>query len=187
MKVIIRIALLAGLLVAIGLAGCQKAPAAASQPAAAAAPAAGGARTVSAAGVTMEYNVVGSNIEITLRAQTAGWVAVGFDPQTLMKGANFIMGYVKDGKAVVADHFGNQLTGHAADETLGGKDNIANASGKEENGTTEIRFTIPLDSGDQYDKPLGKGKHVVLLAHGDGDDFVTQHKPNARGKVTIEL
>ncbi len=148
---------------------------------------AAGFKEVTAAGVTFDWKITGSNIEIGLKARTSGWVAVAFDPTTLMKGANFIIGYVKDGKVFVADQFGNQLTNHAADTTLGGQDNVTNVSGKEENGVTEIHFTIPLNSGDQYDKPLAAGKHVVLLAHGDGDDFETPHKPDARAKLTLEL
>ncbi len=172
--------------------GCQKsatqaAPAMSAAPAASAAPATPGFKQTSAAGVTMEWKITGPNIEIKLRAQTTGWVGVAFDPTSMMKGANFIIGYVKDGQAHVADHFGNQLTNHEPDTELGGKDNLSAVSGKEENGVTEIAFTIPLDSGDKYDKPLGAGKHVVLLAHGNGDDFETPHQPNARAKISVEL
>ena len=186
MKTILRFALLLSLAAVLALAGCQKRAPQSAAPAAAA-PAAPGFKQASAAGVTMEWKISGPNIEIRLRAQTTGWVAVGFDPSSLMKGANFIIGYVKDGKAAVADHFGNQLTNHAADATLGGKDDVTGVSGKEENGVTEISFRIPLASGDQYDKPLGAGKHVVLLAHGDGDDFETPHQANARAKISVEL
>jgi hypothetical protein len=176
----------------LALAGCQKkeaapaaGPAMTASPAMTAAPA--GVKQATAAGVTFEWKFDGSNMDITLRAQTTGWIGVAFDPTTLMKGANFIIGYVKDGKAVVADHYGNQLTSHAPDTSLGGQDNVSNVSGKEENGVTELHFTIPLDSGDKYDKPIGPGKHTVLLAHGDADDFATQHKPDARAKIVLEL
>jgi hypothetical protein len=189
MNTILRYVVLLTLGFALVLAGCQKktetaAPAASAAPAAPATP---GFKQASAAGVTMEWKITGPNIEIKLRAQTTGWIGVAFDPQSLMKGANFIIGYVKDGQVSVQDHFGNQLTGHAPDTELGGKDDVTNVSGKEENGVTEIGFTIPLASGDQYDKPLGAGRHVVLLAHGAADDFETPHEPDGRAKISVEL
>lgn len=181
MKITLRTVWLFAFFAGFVLAGCQKA----------AAPVvsftASGAKQVTAAGVTFDWKITGPNIEIGLKAQTTGWVAVAFDPVNMMKGGNFIIGYVKDGTVFVADQFGNQLTNHVLDTSLGGQDNVTNASGKEENGVTEIRFTIPLSSGDRYDKPLGAGKHVVLLAHGDGDDFETPHKPDARAKLRLEL
>jgi len=184
MNITLRTVFLFALFVMLVLAGCQKKE---SSAAPAVSVSATGAKQVTAAGVTFDWKITGPNIEIGLKAQTTGWVAVAFDPTSLMKGANFIIGYVKDGKPFVADHFGNQLTNHAADTSLGGQDNVTNVSGKEENGITEIRFTIPLSSGDQYDKPLGAGKHMVLLAHGDGDDHQTPHKPDARAKLNLDL
>lgn len=124
MKIAVRFALLTLLVAALGLAACQKkAPAGATVTVNAA-----GAKEDTTAGVTFDWRVVGSNIEIGLKAATTGWVGVGFDPQTLMKGSNFIIGYVKDGQVFVVDHFGNQLTNHALDATLGGQDNVAGHS-----------------------------------------------------------
>ena len=62
---------------------------------------------------------------------------------------------------------------------MGGSDDISAASGDETDGTTTIRFTIPLDSGTPGDKPLVPGNTVeVLLAYGpdDADDFDGYHR-----------
>ena len=190
MRINYRYPLFLALAAVLALAGCQKkeaapvaGPAMTASPAKTAAPA--GVKQATAAGVTFEWKFDGSNMDITLRAQTTGWIAVGFDPTTLMKGANFLIGYVKDGKAVVEDDYGDQLTRHVSDTSLGGQDNVSNVSGKQENGITELHFTIPQSSGDKYDQPIGPGKHTVLLAYGPAADFVTRHE--SRAKIVLEL
>ena len=57
-----------------------------------------------------------------------------------------------------------------------------------QNGVTELRFTIPLDSGDRYDRVLAAGKtYKVNLAYGrqGQDNFNAYH--GARTQVEITL
>jgi molecular chaperone DnaK (HSP70) len=105
-----------------------------------------------------------------------------------MKDANFIIGYVKDGKAVVKDHFGDGENSHAEDAKSGGKDDITNISGKESDGVTEISFTIPRNTGDTYDAVLNPGQEAsVMLAYAAGmDSFLTRHKYRTHLKVNLE-
>ena len=138
--------------------------------------------------ITLKWKVEGETLKVKVSAPTTGWVAVGFDPSHAMKGANIIIGYVKNGKVEIRDDFGNGPMSHKADTEMGGKDDITYKSGKEENGTTEISFTIPLNSGDDQDKPLVPGKtYKVILAAGanDADDFSSRHKKI--GSVEIKL
>lgn len=119
------------------------------------------------------------SIDIKLVAPTTGWVAVGFNPETgrTMKGANLIIGFVRAGKAEVLDHFGTMKDKHKDDDKIGGQSNISNVSGSEEKGTTEVAFTIPVDSGDAKDAALSlDGDNVVLLAYGNSDRTVLKHK-----------
>ena len=121
----------------------------------------------------------GGNLAVELTGPTTGWVAVGFDPSVMMLDANIIIGYVSGGNAFIRDDFGWQTTSHRADTLLGGTDDVIIDGGSESGGETQIRFTIPLDSGDQYDKPLVPGNsYTVLLARGPNgaDDFSTQHE-----------
>jgi len=121
-------------------------------------------------------------------APTTGWVAVGFHPTDEMKDANIIIGYVKDGDVYVTDEFGVGKYSHLPDTLLGGEDNVTNRAGAETVGRTEISFTIPLDSGDPYDRPLAVGKsYMVMLAYGpdDADDFQTRHERRTHLNVKL--
>jgi hypothetical protein len=105
-----------------------------------------------------------------------------------MLGANIIIGYVSSSTTYIRDDYGWQTFSHRADTLLGGTDDVVIDGGMEAGGETEIQFTIPLDSGDSYDKPLVPGStYTVLLAHGaDGvDDFSTQHEYATMTEIQI--
>ena len=181
------------LLAGCGGGGRQEAPAESKESAEAAADAAPAAATneqgfqeVTSSDIRFQWKVDGSNLQVVVRAPTQGWVGVGFDPTNLMKDANFIIGYVADGQASFSDQFGTQLTAHASDESLGGQVNVGTPSGTEADGATELSFTIPLDSGDQYDRALAAGQsYDVLLAYGPNDDFEMIHQ--VRVEVQMQL
>ena len=142
---------------------------------------------VEAKGVNFAWKVEGDTLHAKMSAKTKGWVAVGFNPSKKMKDANFILGYVKDGKGIVVDHFGDKATGHVEDKKKGGSDDVTLVSGTEEGGVTTIEFTIPMNSGDKMDGTLSKdGDTVLLLAYGpDRDSFKPRHK--ARATLTVNL
>jgi len=138
--------------------------------------------------ITLSWMVDGKMLHVKVSAPTTGWVAVGFDPKSHMEGANLILGYVKDGQVHIEDDYATQPYGHASDVSLGGTDNVTDAAGTESGGVTEISFTIPLDSGDQYDRVLVPGQtYKIILAHGaDGvDDFITHHAEHKEASITI--
>ena len=128
-------------------------------------------------GFIFEWKVISNtNLKVKLSAPTTGWVAVGFDPSTGMKGANIIIGYVNAGGVEIVDAYAHKLTNYDSDINLGGQDNISNKTGIESGGRTLLEFTIPLNSGDAQDKVLTKGAtHTLLLAYGDSDDRLKQH------------
>jgi hypothetical protein len=115
-------------------------------------------------------------------------VAVGFDPDSMMLGANIIIGYVSSGTPTLRDDYGWQLTSHRDDQLLGGTRNVTVDGGTESAGTTEIMFTIPLNSGDSYDKVLVPGgSYPILLAMGPNgaDDFSIQHIAVAVAQINL--
>ena len=54
---------------------------------------------VEAKGVSFSWKDDGDTLHGKMSAKTKGWVAVGFNPSSKMKDANYILGYVKDGTA----------------------------------------------------------------------------------------
>ncbi len=137
--------------------------------------------------MTFSWTVGDGVLQVKITGKTKGWVAVGFNPVKMMKGANFIMGYVKDGKVKVTDHIGNTERNHKADTKSGGKNNASNTGGSEKGGVTEISFTIPLDSKDTNDTRIDPAAMTtVLLAMGGGrDSFRSVHSFRAVHRVNL--
>ncbi len=150
-----------------------------------------GYKSVTTAGVTFQWMVVdsGTNLDCILTATATGWVAVGFHSNTATasgKGffANIIIGYVDlTGTSVsVVDNYNDSGNGHGPDTSFTGADDIITYSGTEINGITELRFKIPLNSGDPYDLPLVVGDYYNILLAWDADDDTTK-RHDERGVV----
>jgi hypothetical protein len=144
--------------------------------------------SISAESVTLKWKVDGNELDVIVRAETTGWVSVGFDPTSKMKDANIIIGYVKDGSVFLRDDFGVAPVAHRADTSAGGKDDVSDKSGSEANGITELRFTIPLDSGDVRDRKLVEGRqYSVILAYGppNADDYGRKHPTRTTVKIKL--
>ena len=147
-----------------------------------------GYKEITQQGFVFRWRIEGETLHVVLRHPTTGWLAVGFDPSRMMKDANMILGYVADGEVFVTDHFGVANTSHRPDTDIDGTDDIIYSEGSEGSEGTELRFAIPLDSGDAADRPLEPGgSYRVLLAHGpDGaDDFRTYHGGRTGIDVTL--
>ncbi|MBT4288297.1 MAG: hypothetical protein HOD92_13260 [Deltaproteobacteria bacterium] len=124
-----------------------------------------------------EWKVDGSNLNIFLKAKTKGWVGVGFNPKKMMKGANILIGKVKGSKVTIRDDYGSARDKHKSDKKLGGKKNVTNISGSEIAGVTELKFTIPLNSGDSKDTSIDVNKDITMIfAYGNSDSFRLGHK-----------
>jgi hypothetical protein len=140
---------------------------------------------VKAKDMTFAWKVDGDTLHGKMSAKTKGWVGVGFNPSKKMKDANFILGYVKDGKAKVVDHFGTKATGHDADSKKGGSDDVTLVAGTEDNGLTTIEFTLPMNSSDKMDGTLtADGDTILLLAYGPDRDSM---KPRHKFKTTMTV
>ncbi len=137
-------------------------------------------RELTSSSFTLSWKVIDAELEVVVSAPTEGWLAVGFDPERRMQGANYIIGYVKDGNVVVRDDYGTDPLAHRPDIELGGSEDVKPIDGSEVDGRTEITFRVPLAAGDEFDKSLEPGQtYKVLLAYGDGDDFSQIHSKTA--------
>ena len=132
------------------------------------------------------WSITGQTIHAKVKGETAGWVAVGFNPSEGMKDGNFIMGFVKDGKVELSNQFGISKYIHKNVTTLGGRDHILNSSGFMKGNLTEISFDYPLTTGDKLDRPINiNGDTVLLLAMSSGVFLSRQH--NFRSKLIVNL
>jgi len=114
-------------------------------------------------------------------------VAIGFDPDHRMRGANFVLCAVENGRVRTRDDYGNGSVSHTADTLLGGTDDILEAAGREEDGRTTVEFVIPLVTRDPYDKTLVPGEtyDILVAYHETSDSFATRH--SRRGSGTMRL
>jgi len=129
----------------------------------------------------VSWSIDKEQIHVKLTAKTTGWVAIGFDPEKAMQGADIIIGAVKKGKVRIEDHYGDRKRGHSPDKKLGGDNHVLNPAGGEADGVTTISFSLALDSGDKWDKPIhAEGTSRMMIAYGAGQDsFKSRHKYRA--------
>lgn len=145
-----------------------------------------GKKQVSFAEMTLQWQVIESELEITLSAPTKGWVAIGFHPSEMMQDANFIIGYIEDETPVVRDDFGTWFSSHESDEELGGTNDVTLLSGTETENKTSLSFRLPLDSGDEYDRVIVPGEEtLVLLAFGTKDSLNSMHRKKAKKTIVF--
>lgn len=58
--------------------------------------------------MTVFWRIDKEQIHVKLTAKTTGWVAIGFDPEKAMQGADIIIGAVKKGKVKIEDHYADR-------------------------------------------------------------------------------
>jgi hypothetical protein len=135
------------------------------------------------------WKIEGNNIQIAMKAQTTGWLAIGFKPATSPhKDADMIFGWVNvQGNTMMVDAYSPGTFGpHPADTEIGGTDNIISYGGAEKDGVTIIEFVRALSTGDRYDKDIPRvGELDVIWAYGSTDDWTSKHIE--AGKATISI
>ncbi len=127
-------------------------------------------------------------LRVGLVSPGAGYVAIGFDPEYRMRGANFILGAVEDGRLVMRDDYGDGSVSHTADTFLGGTNDILEGAGREVDGRTTIEFVIPLETRDAMDKTLVPGEtYKILVAyHETSDLFTARHSRRGSGMIRLD-
>ncbi|MCK9356256.1 MAG: PQQ-binding-like beta-propeller repeat protein [Dehalococcoidia bacterium] len=127
------------------------------------------------------------NLYVAMKAKTAGFVSIGIQPGSMMKNADIVFGFVKDGTATAIDTFSTGSFGpHPEDTELGGADDITAFAGTEQGGYTVIEFVRALDTGDSYDKPLAPGANKIIWAYGKSDNVDDKHSTRGYGEVVLE-
>ncbi len=140
-------------------------------------------------GYLLSWRMLPDAVEFEMSAPTSGWVAVGFEPGTVMDQADMVFGWVTStGDVRVVDAFSTGVFGpHPPDEELGGTSDVRSVGGSEEGGRTVIRFTRPLVTGDRFDKEIPQqGTLNLIWAYGEDDDFVSFHIAAGYGALEVD-
>jgi hypothetical protein len=147
------------------------------------------AHTITVAGVDVYWSNDAYRLQVGLVSPGTGYVAIGFDPDRQMAGANFIIASMHEGELTIRDDYGHEILAHIEDTARGGQDNIIAAAGNEWPDQTVIEFVIPLDSGDAMDKPLLPGHSYTVLVsyHSMLDSFSSQHTRRGSEQMQLDL
>lgn len=136
--------------------------------------------------VEVYSRVDGDTLRLAMKAKTNGYVAIGFDPAERMKDADIILGFVKDGKAVVADMYSTGVTGpHPPDDQQGGKNDVTVFGGSKKDGVTIIEFERKLVTGDSKDKIIKTGDNKIIWAVGDTEAATGKHVRRGSGILKL--
>jgi disulfide bond formation protein DsbB len=135
------------------------------------------------------WSVHEDRVSFGLKAPTQGWVALGLNAEIpLMRGADIVIGYVKDDQLYLEDSYANSRIGHQTDIQLGGRDDVLDRAGTQDEGGTIIEFSRRLDTGDGFDTPIRPAeKMMILLAYGQRDDLISYHDRMRALMANIEL
>ena len=127
-------------------------------------------------------------LRVGLVSPGTGYVAIGFDPDHKMRGADFIVAAVENGRLMIRDDYGDGPIHHTADTLLGGTDDVIEAAGKERDGRTTVEFVIPLVTRDEYDKTLVPGEtyNILVAYHDTIDSFATRHSRRGSGMMRLD-
>jgi len=131
----------------------------------------------------------GEYLYLAMEGPTQGWISIGIDPSTGMQDADYLFGFVSDGKAQLWDAYGTAPRGanHPPDEELGGSNNIIAFAGVEQDSITRFELQIPLNSGDDYDKVLEPGTtYPIIVALGSRDEYNGFHNVVGRGELILQ-
>jgi hypothetical protein len=124
-----------------------------------------------------------STLFVGLVSPGIGWVAIGFDPERKMQGANIIIAAIIDGELTIEDHFGSGQTSHRADPVS----QILAAAGIEEAGETSVEFAIPLaGGGDGVDLEPGATVTTLLAYHETSDRLTSHHSKRSTIEILLD-
>lgn len=140
--------------------------------------------------VKLSWNVSSAKKEIsfTVEAKTTGWIGFGISSgQGKMKGADIVIGWVKDGEPYFKDRHAD---GHVMPKEDSQQD-YKLISLTEDNGKTTMKFKRKFDTCDPQDNKIEPGTTKVIYAYHPNDpsseDAIPQHSPSNRGPRSLFL
>lgn len=141
--------------------------------------------TDASTGMTVHWQNDHETIYVALISPGTGWLALGFDPERRMMGANIIIAAInEDGDLIIADHVGTGQTTHREDSMS----YILQSAGSQSEEGTIVEFAYPLETGDPADDPLLAATPVqILLAyHRSSDVLSMRHTARSTSEITLD-
>ncbi|EDO49634.1 predicted protein [Nematostella vectensis] len=123
-------------------------------------------------------------ISFALEAETTGWVGFGISSGSgMMKGADIVIGWVKDGKAFLTDRYADGEYMPKIDD----HNDYKLISGTEENGKTILKFSRKIDTCDPRDRKIkiGTTKVIWALDYEDPQSENDMRKHRFRGSRSV--
>lgn len=142
-----------------------------------------------AEGMAVFLGFNGDDLVVGLRAETPGWVAIGFGGGPGMKNTDIVIAYVlPNGTVEIKDSYSTGFSGpHEDDRLYGGSFDIKDFGGSEVEGITTVEFSRSLRTLDGYDfQFLDNGSVRITWAYGPVDDFLSMHSDAGAFNVKME-
>jgi hypothetical protein len=127
----------------------------------------------------LSWRVEDDIIFIGMVAETTGWVAIGFSPVSLHKGADIVSGWVDDNGTVniIDCYFPDMYPPHPHDTQQNGTYDILSYNGTEQNDRTIIEFSRLVSTGDDLDNDvLLNGSMEIFWSYGSSDVWTEKHE-----------
>jgi len=122
-------------------------------------------------------------------AKTPGWVAIGFEPSTVMANSDMIFGLVGEpGNVQAVDAWSSGMFGpHPPDVNQGGASSILSFAGTRTGDMVVFEFSRLLNTGDKFDKVIPvSGNFKVIWAYGPNLQFTAKHSKAGSAVLKME-
>jgi len=137
-------------------------------------------------GMNVSWHFENERIIFELEAPTDGWLTIGFNTSSEMKGSYLLMGRMVNGQAELVEHFTISSGNYKSIESLGGPVTVRDIEGIESENNTVVKFSVPIKPAGKYQRELSIGKEYrMTMAFSREDDF--QHHSMMRTSVLITL
>ncbi len=145
-----------------------------------------GQQSIKASGITFSYEINGDALKCALTAPTQGWIGVGFNHNNSIVGSDLLLFHVVDGKPSSRDLYVKEVGNPINDKANGGSNTITLIDGMEDDSSTKVVFSIPLNSRDPNDfVHIIENEFWLILAYSVDDDF--RHHSRVRKHLPLVL
>lgn len=134
------------------------------------------------------WHIDGDKIFMAMDVKAPGWVAIGFEPTSVMANADMIFGMVAaDGKTQAIDAWSTGMFGpHPPDTNQGGADSLIASAGTRSGDRVVFEFSRLLATGDKFDKTVpSSGSFKIIWAYGANLQFTAKHTKAGSAVLTM--